>query len=83
MKLTMPKKTMHTLGKSAGDCGRSEGLTMSRIIKDFYLSENDHTKRPKIFGMTASPVDARVDVIQAAKSALASHYLSLSKDYIQ
>jgi len=28
---------------------------------------NDPAKLPKIFGMTASPVDARVDVIKAAK----------------
>jgi endoribonuclease Dicer len=37
-----------------------------RIVKDFYLSEPDLTKRPKIFGMTASPVDAKVDVKKAA-----------------
>lgn len=75
----MPKKTMHTLGKSADDYGRRKELIVSRVIKDFYLSENDPTKRPKIFGMTASPVDARVDVVQAAKSAPAFRYLSLSK----
>ena len=39
----------------------------ARIIKDFYLAEEDPTKRPRIFGMTASPVDAKVDVVQAAK----------------
>ncbi|KAI9679405.1 MAG: Dicer-like protein 1 [Caeruleum heppii] len=39
----------------------------ARIIKDFYLSEEDQSKRPKIFGMTASPVDAKVDVVTAAK----------------
>ncbi|KZF23112.1 hypothetical protein L228DRAFT_219379 [Xylona heveae TC161] len=39
----------------------------ARIIMDFYLSEPDETRRPKIFGMTASPVDAKVDVIQAAR----------------
>ena len=38
-----------------------------RIIKDFYLLETDETLRPKIFGMTASPVDAKVDVIRAAR----------------
>ena len=46
------------------------GLTLSspyRIIKDFYLSEPDMRKRPKVFGMTASPVDARVDVVKAAR----------------
>ena len=39
----------------------------ARIIKDFYLCEPDLAKRPKIFGMTASPVDAKVDVVQAAR----------------
>lgn len=37
----------------------------ARIIRDFYLQEPEES-RPKIFGMTASPVDARVDVVQAA-----------------
>lgn len=37
----------------------------ARIIKDFYLPEPAE-QRPKIFGMTASPVDASVDVVQAA-----------------
>ena len=39
----------------------------ARIIKDFYLPEPEG-RRPKIFGMTASPVDARVDVVTAATS---------------
>ncbi|KAI9770580.1 MAG: Dicer-like protein 1 [Geoglossum simile] len=39
----------------------------ARIIKDFYLAELDMKKRPKVFGMTASPVDARVDVVKAAR----------------
>jgi len=42
-------------------------LTGDRIIKDHYMPLNDPAKLPKIFGMTASPVDARVDVIKAAK----------------
>ena len=37
-----------------------------RIIKDFYLSETDNGMRPRIFGMTASPIDAKTDVTQAA-----------------
>ncbi|KAI9705414.1 MAG: Dicer-like protein 1 [Candelina mexicana] len=37
------------------------------IIKEFYLAEVEVSKRPKVFGMTASPVDARVDVVKAAK----------------
>ena len=31
------------------------------------MAELDPLKRPKIFGMTASPVDAKVDVVQAAR----------------
>lgn len=42
-------------------------LMSRRIIKDFYIPEVDPTKRPRVFGMTASPVDARVDVVKAAK----------------
>ena len=38
----------------------------ARIIRDFYDAELGD-KKPKIFGMTASPVDARVDVVSAAK----------------
>ncbi|TAQ86792.1 hypothetical protein B7494_g4871 [Chlorociboria aeruginascens] len=38
----------------------------ARIIKDFYLQVDPKTVLPKIFGMTASPVDARVDVKKAA-----------------
>jgi endoribonuclease Dicer len=37
----------------------------ARIIKDFYETELEEA-RPRIFGMTASPVDARVDVVEAA-----------------
>jgi endoribonuclease Dicer len=37
----------------------------ARIIRDFYLHVPDE-KRPKIFGLTASPVDARTNVVQAA-----------------
>ncbi|KAH6696703.1 hypothetical protein BKA61DRAFT_563214 [Leptodontidium sp. MPI-SDFR-AT-0119] len=37
----------------------------ARIIKDFYV-HHDPACRPKIFGMTASPVDARVDIRKAA-----------------
>lgn len=78
----MQRKTTDTLGESSINCSRCNRLTLSRIIKDFYLAQNDPTKRPKIFGMTASPVDARVDVVQAAKSALAFPCVS-SLDYTQ
>jgi endoribonuclease Dicer len=37
----------------------------ARIIKDFYVGEGLDT-RPKIFGMTASPVDAKKDPHEAA-----------------
>lgn len=38
----------------------------ARIIKDFYAQEKDTSRLPKIFGMTASPVDTRDDVQKAA-----------------
>jgi len=38
----------------------------ARIIKDYYLAETKEEARPRIFGMTASPVDAKTDTIQAA-----------------
>jgi endoribonuclease Dicer len=39
----------------------------ARIIKDFYAQEKDKSKRPKIFGMTASPVDTRLNIARAAQ----------------
>lgn len=38
----------------------------ARIMKDHYLAEPDPTLRPRIFGMTASPVDSKSDVVQTA-----------------
>ncbi|KAM0717086.1 hypothetical protein Q7P37_006938 [Cladosporium fusiforme] len=38
----------------------------ARIIKDYYLMEPDGNLRPRVFGMTASPVDSKSDVTQAA-----------------
>ncbi|KAI0387728.1 hypothetical protein F5Y04DRAFT_10394 [Hypomontagnella monticulosa] len=39
----------------------------ARIIKDFYASlETGEQRRPRILGMTASPVDAKTDVTSAA-----------------
>jgi endoribonuclease Dicer len=38
----------------------------ARIIKDFYSQVVDMSKQPKIFGMTASPVDTRQNVKKAA-----------------
>jgi endoribonuclease Dicer len=43
-----------------------KGHAYAQIIKDFYLTDVDEQSRPRIFGMTASPVDAKVDVRQAA-----------------
>jgi len=36
----------------------------AKIMRDFYVTDTEH---PRIFGMTASPVDAKVDVLQAAR----------------
>ncbi|KAI1006532.1 Dicer-like protein 1 [Podosphaera aphanis] len=38
----------------------------ARIIKDFFARQPANARLPRIFGMTASPVDARVDVRKAA-----------------
>jgi endoribonuclease Dicer len=37
------------------------------IMKDYYVGEPDVMRRPRIFGMTASPVDANTDVTEAAR----------------
>ncbi|KAH7063345.1 type III restriction enzyme, res subunit family protein, partial [Macrophomina phaseolina] len=46
-----------------------KGHSYAKIISDYYIPTED-SKRPKVFGMTASPVDAKVDVVQAASSDL-------------
>lgn len=38
----------------------------ARIIKDFYMEIEGQERAPRILGMTASPVDAQVDVHRAA-----------------
>ncbi|KAL1303558.1 hypothetical protein AAFC00_006928 [Neodothiora populina] len=38
----------------------------AQVIREYYLKEPDRDLRPRIFGMTASPVDAKVDVVRAA-----------------
>jgi len=43
-----------------------KGHPYASIIKDFYLQQKLKGRLPKIFGMTASPVDAKVDVRKAA-----------------
>ena len=37
------------------------------IIKDYFLAQSDTSLRPKIFGMTASPVDTMSDLLIAAQ----------------
>ena len=46
-----------------------KGHAYARIIKDFYLSQPDPRRRPRIFGMTASPVDVEAgdDLPEKAK----------------
>jgi endoribonuclease Dicer len=44
-----------------------KGHPYARIIKDYYLAQSEPALRPKIFGMTASPVDAIADLDVAAR----------------
>jgi endoribonuclease Dicer len=44
-----------------------KGHPYARIIKDYYLAQSEPSLRPKIFGMTASPVDAITDLDIAAR----------------
>ena len=68
MKHTTRRKIMHTPGRPLLISSvMFSGLTFDRIIKDYYITQVDPAKRPKIFGMTASPVDVREDVVKAAK----------------
>lgn len=39
----------------------------SRILKQFYHPLGLNIERPRIFGMTASPIDANTDVLEAAQ----------------
>lgn len=62
-----------------------KGHPYARIIKDFYMKEPDKEKRPKVFGMTASPVDAQTDVKIAAarlESMLHSEIATVADDSI-
>ncbi|KAJ4296913.1 Dicer-like protein 1 [Kalmusia sp. IMI 367209] len=38
----------------------------ARLMKDYYVTTLDPAERPRVFGMTASPVDANTDVREAA-----------------
>lgn len=48
---------------------RYESLRSNSIIRNAYL-KIDPSERPRIFGMTASPIDAKVDITEAARSVL-------------
>ncbi|CAI4212566.1 unnamed protein product [Parascedosporium putredinis] len=39
----------------------------ARIVIDYYLREKDLQDRPRILGMTASPVDGKADILASAK----------------
>lgn len=43
-----------------------KGHPYAKIIRDFYLSQEDPARRPKIFGMTASPVDVKIGEVYDA-----------------
>jgi hypothetical protein len=47
--------------------GRLALTSLNRIIKDSYL-KTDPESRPRVFGMTASPIDVKGDVVKAAMS---------------
>lgn len=40
--------------------------SLTRIIRDSYLKV-DLSERPRIFGMTASPIDGKANIIEAAR----------------
>ena len=67
----MRRRTMLTLGVLSPAVSFTHKVQFRadaglRIIKDFYLTETDAASKPRVFGMTASPIDAKSDVIQAA-----------------
>jgi endoribonuclease Dicer len=53
-------------GKASIQNTRRYLMDCHRIIKDHYMGHSTSSLRPKIFGMTASPVDGKKDVLQAA-----------------
>lgn len=48
-----------------------------RIIKDFYL-DFPAVQRPRVFGMTASPVDSKMNIVRGARYVIL-HWNYLSK----
>ena len=64
----MPKRIILMHGRFASQVLWRLALTsLSRIIKDSYL-KTDPKSRPRVFGMTASPIDVKGDVVKAAMS---------------
>lgn len=60
-------KKNHSYARRAFSLLRAPASLMCyRLIKDFYV-HCDKQQRPKLFGMTASPVDAKEDPVKAAK----------------
>ena len=43
-----------------------KGHPYARLMKDYYMTMTDPSQRPRVFGMTASPVDANTDVQETA-----------------
>ncbi|KAK7188191.1 hypothetical protein DPSP01_001735 [Paraphaeosphaeria sporulosa] len=42
------------------------GHPYARLMKDYYFTLSNRSQRPRVFGMTASPVDANTDIKDAA-----------------
>jgi endoribonuclease Dicer len=42
------------------------GHPYARLMKEYYFTVSDPSQRPRVFGMTASPVDANTDIKEAA-----------------
>jgi len=69
------KNHVYARYESKGQINKFE-LTFHRIIRDFYADEPPESQ-PRIFGMTASPVDSRDDPKEAALSVPAPHFSTL------
>src|SRR5262245_50640011 len=55
----------------------------ARLMKEYYVNEPEPSGRPRIFGMTASPVDTNTNVREAARkleSLLHSRIVTVSKE---
>ena len=79
----MLRKIIRTRGRGPGPNSPGRQVAdCSRIVKDFYMKERDSSKRPKIFGMTASPVDAKVDVVKAARYVIIPAFMAYANDIL-